>query len=207
MEKDDKRRSEQQRRGFRKRRRRKLPILSRSGDDKKITSNQTSDDISDSNDMQTKDEFEFLVEHTPRSGTSFHISLQGNKRKTEEISSQQKQDVTKSLPCLLYRRQIGAFRDPFRLCRRKKDSNSSKCRKWFKFSKRRIPFSALKTPLSDAVLGLDRSGSFLVSIGYGGHRCHEESFEDDHEDTNSFHLIPSLSLRFYGTCEIMLYEI
>ncbi len=39
--------------------------------------------------------------------------------------------------------------------------------KWRKFFSRKIPFSMLKTPLTDAVLGMDRSGSFLIAVGDG----------------------------------------
>jgi hypothetical protein len=72
----------------------------------------------------------------------------------------------------------------------------------------------LQTPVTDAVLGMDRSGSHLIAIGDGRSPCpcpwpsslaRVVGGEEDEEDgTNSDHqqgfgLIPSLSLRFYGT--------
>lgn len=55
--------------------------------------------------------------------------------------------------------------------------------------KRVIPFSKLKTPVSDAILGIDRSGEFLIGIGSSD----SSSSDDLRNDCNV-----KLLLKFYG---------
>jgi len=60
---------------------------------------------------------------------------------------------------------------------------------------RSIPFSLLQTPDHDAVLGLDRTGSYLIALGpYNYHHCYRSRSisKTDYHDT------AALSLRFYG---------
>ncbi len=85
---------------------------------------------------------------------------------------------------------------------------------WNTFIERSLTFNELDTPIADAVLGLDRSGSFLICVGDGRRRgarkiisCTSSSFSngisisgggctgcnDDYQYTHSL-----LSLRFYG---------
>ena len=62
---------------------------------------------------------------------------------------------------------------------------------WRPYTKQRIPFSYLKTPMTDAILALDRSGSHLIGIGGRDLGCRLE-FAGRH---------PKLSLKFYGACQ------
>lgn len=89
---------------------------------------------------------------------------------------------------------------------------------WNPFIQRSLNFNELDTPISDAVLGLDRSGSFLICVGDGRRSgmtkiilCTSSSFSNgislsgggcndvcntDYQYTHSL-----LSLRFYGMFE------
>jgi hypothetical protein len=65
-------------------------------------------------------------------------------------------------------------------------------RQWRPCADRKIPFTALGTPASDAVLTLETKGSYLLSLGsYSDHHQEEESQQEEGER-------PSLALRFYG---------
>lgn len=83
---------------------------------------------------------------------------------------------------------------------------------WKNYFKRTIPFHALKTPINDAVLGLDQTGSLLIAVADGKRSLHYDgviipsSQQGDEEDlsycfdsigirTESY---PSLSLRIFG---------
>ena len=61
---------------------------------------------------------------------------------------------------------------------------------WRPYTKQRIPFSYLKTPITDAILALDRSGSHLIGIGGRDLGSRLESAGGA--------LHPKLSIKFYG---------
>jgi hypothetical protein len=70
--------------------------------------------------------------------------------------------------------------------------DQSKKRQWRPCAERKIPFTALETPASDAVLTLETKGSYLLSLGsHSDHHREEESHGEEGER-------PSLALRFYG---------
>jgi hypothetical protein len=65
-------------------------------------------------------------------------------------------------------------------------------RQWRACAERKIPFTALMTPASDAVLTLETKGSYLLSLGsYSDNHGEDESYREEGER-------PSLALRFYG---------
>lgn len=53
---------------------------------------------------------------------------------------------------------------------KKPEGRGKSHRQWRDFSKREIPFTKLGTPMSDAVLGMDRQGSYVVCLGAQGCR-------------------------------------
>jgi hypothetical protein len=65
-------------------------------------------------------------------------------------------------------------------------------RHWRQCAERKIPFTSLETPASDAVLTLETNGSYLLSLGaYSDDRLEDpQSEEGEH---------PCLALRLYGT--------
>jgi hypothetical protein len=67
-----------------------------------------------------------------------------------------------------------------------------KKRQWRPCAERKIPFTALETPSSDAVLTLETKGSYILSLGSSSdyHREDEQHKEEGER--------PSLVLRFYG---------
>ena len=147
-------------------------------------------------------EFEFYhCAHSTSLPVRISIIENSNKRtcplQKKDAAMKKREAVMKSIPALLYRREIGARRlkDPIYLCQKESSSHHYK---WRNNSKRRIPFSKLKTPATDAVLALDRTGSFLISIGDGRRMLPGSSCSQNEENTNMFGLFPDLSLRFYG---------
>jgi hypothetical protein len=67
-----------------------------------------------------------------------------------------------------------------------------KKRRWRPCAERKIPFTSLQTPSSDAVLTLETQGSYLLSLGSSSdyHRENDTHIEEGER--------PSLVLRFYG---------
>ena len=69
---------------------------------------------------------------------------------------------------------------------------------WNTFLRRSLQFNQLNTPITDAILGLDRSGSFLISIG-DNHNLSNRNQYIPNDDNHSCHdQYPLLYLRFYG---------
>lgn len=67
-----------------------------------------------------------------------------------------------------------------------------KKRQWRPCAERKIPFTALETPASDAVLTLETKGSYLLCLGsYRDHHWEDELHREKGEH-------PSLALRLYG---------
>jgi hypothetical protein len=65
-------------------------------------------------------------------------------------------------------------------------------RQWRPCAERKINFTALETPASDAVLTLETKGSYLLSLGsYSDHHREDQRHREEGER-------PSLALRFYG---------
>lgn len=84
--------------------------------------------------------------------------------------------LPRSLPLLIYRREIGEYR---RVCSLWQANNSSKR----STSRRSIRYSQLRTRPSEAVLALERNGSYFVSL------CGNANITEGS---------PLLSLRLYG---------
>jgi hypothetical protein len=63
---------------------------------------------------------------------------------------------------------------------------------WRKYCHRRIPFTLLNTPQSDAVLALDPTGSYIISVGDGS------TVDDDNNNNSLVTEEPSLVVRLYG---------
>lgn len=78
---------------------------------------------------------------------------------------------------------------------RSNGNNIFQRRKWRDFAKRKIPFTALETPVSDAVLALDSTGMYVLSLGSDAQspRSSSSSATHPHNSEKS-----PLSLRFYG---------
>jgi hypothetical protein len=88
------------------------------------------------------------------------------------------------LPLLLEARQVGNWKRRQQLWQQKAlTCYDGKTRQWRSFASRSIPFTHLGTPSSDAVLALERSGSYVLSLG-----------GKDSNDGVSL----ALALRFYG---------
>jgi hypothetical protein len=115
--------------------------------------------------------------------------LEGRRARQEDRNGKGKQIATKdsesllcnfplprSLPFLLYRRGTGENR---RVCSLWQADNSSKPSTLI----RSIRYSQLRTPPSEAVLALERNGSYFVSLS---------------GNTNTTERSPLLSLRLYG---------
>jgi hypothetical protein len=65
-------------------------------------------------------------------------------------------------------------------------------RQWRPCAERKINFTTLETPASDAVLTLETKGSYLLSLGsYSDHHREDQRHREEGER-------PSLALRFYG---------
>jgi hypothetical protein len=113
-----------------------------------------------------------------------------------------RQAVQSCLPTLLEERRLGVWS-----CRRNQQlrwqsralstftkkpfqENASR-RQWRPLSKRSIPFTQLGTPRTDAVLAVERRGSYILSLGT----------KDDRSN------VPlALALRFYGTSLERIFE-
>mmetsp|Transcript_6081 Transcript_6081/g.8684 ORF Transcript_6081/g.8684 Transcript_6081/m.8684 type:complete len:568 (-) Transcript_6081:1309-3012(-) len=92
----------------------------------------------------------------------------------------------------LYHRETGSLQNPFHLCGRKgKQPAQTSC--WYNFARKSIPFAALETSGSDAVLAIDRTGSFLISIGKARHKISTSDGEDIQSLAIHFHAMPSPS--------------
>jgi hypothetical protein len=157
------------------------------------------------------------------------LDLKGIPADEEEESPQHPSNVEKwntSLPILLIQREYGCYnkRGGARMWHWQKQMlttttnsndatttiNSSRSRspspsRWHAFAHRQIPFTALETPTSEAVLALDTTGSYALSLSF------MSNGEDDNDSTDASddfphgryynHLhqeIPSIALRFYG---------
>jgi hypothetical protein len=69
---------------------------------------------------------------------------------------------------------------------------------WRSYTKQSIPFSQLKTPLSDAILAMDRWGSYMIGVGGGDLTRRNDSKGG---------ICPLLSLKFYGESVFCLVHI
>jgi hypothetical protein len=90
------------------------------------------------------------------------------------------------LPLLLEERRLGNWkrRQAFWQTKALLTCHYGKTRQWRSFASRSIPFTHLDTPASDAVLALERSGSYVLSLGG----------KDGNDGSSSL----ALALRFYG---------
>jgi len=93
---------------------------------------------------------------------------------------------------MLYQRNVGKLRDPYKLCKKRKSYNYRS--EWYQRSKRSIPFQVLETSATDAVLALDRSGSYMFAVG-DGRKSYSVLREISSKDLTLF---PAISLRLYG---------
>lgn len=133
----------------------------------------------------------------------------------------------RSVPCLLRQREIGSFfcnqkARPRRLSKNaitmtannenkkrwqndmllfghqqsKNMQEKSKCQ-WRDYVVRKIPFTKLGTPSFDAVLAIERSGSYILSIGGRSQDNNNDARHENRADYNT-NDTPALALRFYG---------
>lgn len=77
------------------------------------------------------------------------------------------------------------------------------------YARRRILFTSLHTPVQEALLGLERTGSYVVCLGSG----HDDVMDQNQDHGDHHHaggtgrpvetnpVLPDLYLRFYGMCE------
>ena len=141
-------------------------------------------------DKNEHDELEFngnTYESSSFSSINVRIGLEERKKLNGT-------DKETGLMDIIYQRNIGKLRNPYKLCKRRE--SSSHRYEWKQQSKRSIPFQLLRTPPTDAVLALDRTGSYMLAIGDG-----RRSFSTLRMITSSRHvsaLSPTISLRLYG---------
>lgn len=109
---------------------------------------------------------------------------------------------TESITMLLMQREIGMYGNAIVRWQEKALKGGKNPHKWKPFAYRKFGFRQLQTPACDAIIGIDRTGSY--SIALGGRRNELETNEADIEnivlDPNVPLLSPSLALRFYGKC-------
>jgi hypothetical protein len=126
-----------------------------------------------------------------------------------------------SLPILLIQREYGCHRASMwqwqsqMLTTTNSDdstttrNNSSSPSRWHSFAHRQIPFTALETPTSEAVLALDATGSYALSLSFMSNDNDDDNDStaaaaannDDFPPGRYNHLhqeIPSIALSFYG---------
>mmetsp|Transcript_26000 Transcript_26000/g.38945 ORF Transcript_26000/g.38945 Transcript_26000/m.38945 type:complete len:856 (+) Transcript_26000:523-3090(+) len=103
-------------------------------------------------------------------------------------------------------------------------SNNNHCLQWKQCMKRKMLFTQLNTPLSDAVLGLDSTGSYLISVGDGRRMIsttagmgtttaiidanidNQQQEQQQHQYASIVGSYPSLSIRFYAVTSPALVE-
>ena len=124
-----------------------------------------------------------LVVPSKRNDNKADNSQSERERVTE--SELQMEDTTRSLPMLLDSRATGRWRQGCsRWQVRALRGGDSGTARWRPYAKRSIRYSQLCTAPSEAVLALERNGSYFVSLGGGGGGGDEKS--------------PLLALRIYG---------
>lgn len=119
--------------------------------------------------------------------------------------------LSKTLPFLLLQREQGIKSLKFWKSRmlQSDDSNgkgehlsSNQGKNWRPYCYRRIPFTELGTPASDAILALDPSGSYMISVGGRSefNPNHSDEMEERmrKEEQGKGMEVISLALRFYG---------
>lgn len=182
---------EQRRTSFRKRRKRARPP-SAVAKRKAVETRLYDVDDNDENDFWGGSAASALQDHSSKKKHGIDIDI-CNRSTLENRSS-------RSLPILLAQRQSGTFQGSPEHWRSKmlkeRDSEGAHTKsaeertRWRPYAARCIPFSQLETPLSDAVLSLNRNGSYLVSLGSS---CRTGMIFQGEP-----YICPILALRFYS---------
>ena len=176
------------------RKREKRDLYGGSGRISSSSSAPTSTSTSTSNQMNqdsAHDVFDF-------DGNKYESFSSINVRATLEAKNRRNGSLTKdadSKPALmdmLYQRNVGKIRNPYKLCKTR-EKYSQRC-EWQQRSKRSIPFQVLRTPPTDAVLALDSTGSYMLAVGDG--RRSLSSLP--RANSRKARLSPAISLRLYG---------
>lgn len=147
------------------------------------------------------DEFDFEASLCS-SPSSINVGIKNTN--PERLQSPQKMKLLRrrriqNSQCLLdrlYIRSISRIKDPCMLCKQRQEKD---CRaEWFPEYNRFLPFRCLMTSPNDAILALDRSGSFAIAIG-DGRRVIMNPIEAESQSTSSLNTLdPCISFRLYG---------
>jgi hypothetical protein len=196
-----------------------------------ITSTTSSDlsFTSSSNDINDDNNNNNHIETNVTNENDNHVQYHADSK----IISRRRITLTTSLPIILLEREYSSTRNKtsterkiwqrrMLLRRTSGDNNNSNNNNdddnnqqqqqnipmWRKYCHRRIPFTQLKTPKTDAVLGLDSTGSYIICIG--GKYQHTKNIDyydnDDENDEETHQQLgddnekneTTLALRLYG---------
>ena len=146
-----------------------------------------------------RDEFEFDGSDC-QSSFSINVGVYSEEHAIKRRTSATRRVSDKiGMMSMLYQRSVGKFRDPYKLCK-KREINDYRS-EWYQRSKRSIPFKVLETSATDAILAMDRTGSYMFAVGDG--RKSYSAFP-----SKDLTLFPAISLRLYGeSLYILGYEI
>lgn len=145
------------------------------------------------------DEFDFEASLCS-SPSSINVGIKNTD--PERLKSPQKLKLSRrriqNSQCLLdrlYIRSISRIKDPCMLCKHRQEKDFRA--EWFPEYNRFLPFRCLMTSPNDAILALDRSGSFAIAIG-DGRRFLMNSIEAESQSSSHSALDPCISFRLYG---------
>lgn len=113
---------------------------------------------------------------------------------SDNVASQRGRSYSKSLPLLLLGREHGLWsqrKSVFQWQQMMLTCKDGPRATFRRSALRRLAFSSLRTPVSDAILGLENKGSYVLSLGEDSER------PDENGDSNST-TPSSLVLRFYS---------
>jgi hypothetical protein len=149
-----------------------------------------------------RDEFEFDGSNC-QSSFSINVGVYSEEHAIKRRTSATRRVSDKiGMMSMLYQRSVGKFRDPYKLCK-KREINDYRS-EWYQRSKRSIPFKVLETSATDAILAMDRTGSYMFAVGDG-----RKSYSALRAFPSKYlTLFPAISLRLYGeSLYIIGYEI
>jgi hypothetical protein len=154
------------------------------------------------NENYERDEFEFDGSNC-QSSFSINVGVYSEEHAIKRRTSATRRVSDKiGMMSMLYQRSVGKFRDPYKLCK-KREINDYRS-EWYQRSKRSIPFKVLETSATDAILAMDRTGSYMFAVGDG-----RKSYSALRAFPSKYlTLFPAISLRLYGeSLYIIGYEI
>lgn len=96
----------------------------------------------------------------------------------------------RSLPLILIERESDVNRAALTISQWKWQAMARHNNEFRPYASRKIPFQALRTPQTDAVLGLEQTGSYSISLA-------DPDYDERGGNQEDTHAI--LALRFYGT--------